>query len=223
MKSFAVVATVSTPIISHGFLTLDAVLAAMIYRKTGDLHAAHNDIPLDRTGVVWHGSQAFFDRYTTGFTGLVRSMKPDDMESGKWEIVSKRKTKYPLYIDQSRDDDPHQWRSRMSLYQTINTGHVYWFGRGDIDQVSDLLSNMQGIGKKASHGFGQVDSLNIEPTDADLSLRLPDGSPARPIPVEMWQEAGGDKSAMSGFYSPEPPYFESPKVLCVVPEIRQLA
>lgn len=223
MNSFAVVATVSTPIISNGFLTLDAVLAAIIYRRTGDLHAAHNDIPLARTGVVWHGSQAFFDRYTMGFTGLVRSMKPDDLESGKWEIVSKRKTNYPLHIDQKRDVAQHEWRSRMDQYQTINTQHVYWFGHGDIERVKDLLSDMQGIGKKTSHGFGQVDSLNIEPTDVDLSLRLPDGSPARPIPADMWQATGGDKGARSGFYALEPPYFESPKVLCVVPEIRQLA
>ncbi len=55
-KPFALEIRLLSSITAKGFLTLDAVLAAAVYRRTGDLAAAHRDIPLQRYTNVCCGS-----------------------------------------------------------------------------------------------------------------------------------------------------------------------
>ena len=43
-------------------MTLDALLAALIFDQGGDLEKAHADIPLMNTNGLWHGSAAFFEK-----------------------------------------------------------------------------------------------------------------------------------------------------------------
>ena len=54
-----VIAHLNSPIIlGGGFLTFDALLAAIVFERTEDLHKAHNELPIKRTGELFHASSA---------------------------------------------------------------------------------------------------------------------------------------------------------------------
>lgn len=228
-KRFVVRAFLETPVIlGRGFLTLDALLAAMIFRQTEDPARALTEIPLKRTGATWHGSAGFFEPGTRTNACFVRSLSPCDLESGMWQPM---KGKYPLYVDQARNDQPNQWRRMNDEYDAVGSASVTWFGCGDAARVRELLIgadpgalNLAGVGKKVPQGYGRVSNIEIMASDAmpDRSIMLKDGSPARPVPIDEWKAAGGGDDVCIRLDTFEPPYYSSDAVTCTVPQARFL-
>lgn len=221
MDNFVVRVTLSSSVIATGRLTLDSILAALIYRDTGDIEKAHRDIPLANTDGVWHGSQAFFNFAPIKSISMKRSLLPGEIEEGKFYFESK--TKYPYFINQKNlDDRQANWRAEVDSYQVIEATEAVWFGRGKTEQVKQLLTNLHYIGKKGNQGFGQVNNVDILESDDDYSL-VYNGQPARPIPTDVWNrlEQRTDHSLIR-LEAFKPPYFEAENVECVIPYKRWL-
>lgn len=228
-KRFVMRAFLDTPVIlDRGFLTLDALLAAMIFRQTEDLARALTEIPLKRTGATWHGSAGFFEPGARMNACFARTLSPSDLESGMWQPM---KGKYPLYVDQSRNDHPHQWRLMNDKYDAVASASVTWFGCGDAARVRELVIgadpgalNLAGVGKKVPQGYGRVSNIEIMESDAmpDRSMMLKDGSPARPVPIDEWKAAGGGDDVRIRLDTYEPPYYSSNAATCAVPRARFL-
>ncbi|MDE3021364.1 MAG: hypothetical protein KGI54_05845 [Pseudomonadota bacterium] len=219
MRNFYVCVDLASPVIpTKGWLTLDAILGAQLFRETGDMEVAHENIPLAKTKGVWHGSAAFFDIGETGRAAFGRSMKLSDLLEGNW--VPFGKTKYPYFVDQSRNQAANQWGAKLNTYPTLSSEHVYWFGKGDMEQVAKLFNGIRegwGIGKKVSHGYGRIQSVMIEECDIDRSFQLQDGSPARPIEYKHWISMTGKPDITTFIESWAMPYFCSERVLCAIP------
>lgn len=216
-------ASLETPVIkSVGTLPLDSLLAAMIYRESEDIAIAHRDIPLDRTDGLWHGSAAFFCTHElrSKEAKYVRALSMEDLESNQWKLDTKR----PLWVDQARNDTAHQWARLIGSYQLISASTVRWFGRGDIDRVSELMAKVTAIGKKSAHGFGIVrpDSLVVIEMPHNAALEW-NKKPMRQIPKATWESWGNVAADLDVEYAPcEPPYLESEKVIAVMPGNRFL-
>lgn len=72
-------------------------------------------------------------------------------------------------------------RRRMPLLVTL-TDQVIWQGVGEIDQIAELLEPIRVIGKKRTHGEGEVLAWQIRPVDVDdyrAGHLHPDGSLGR--------------------------------------------
>ena len=62
MKRFVVTAGLRTPLVrSAGYLTLDALLAAILFDKLQDVEAAHSAVPLRCSDGLFHASAAVLE------------------------------------------------------------------------------------------------------------------------------------------------------------------
>lgn len=66
MERFVARVELRTPVLLGGFLTLDALLAAVLFEQTRDIDRAHGEIPLANTDGMWH---LFTDRTSQCTTG----------------------------------------------------------------------------------------------------------------------------------------------------------
>jgi hypothetical protein len=219
-KPFVVQVALASPIVTgSGYITLDGLLGAAIFSLTGDADAASNDIPLEFSHGVFHGSQAFLQsrHVEYGNVPFVLKMGGSDIEPGAW-IPNNPKVKKPYAF---RVDN--EYVNRIGSRDFINTTHAVWFGCGDIDQVSQLLSQITAIGAKRGQGFGSVAldrdgnfSWVVQEIGVDRSIVL-DGQPARPVPMDEWLAMGCDPDVVSGTTAITLPLWRSPKVMCALP------
>jgi len=203
---------VGTPILlTSGFLTLDGLLAMAVEAKTGS-DCSQQDIPLQFTNGVAHGSAAFFRQSSFGSQDMFRRIKPSDMMGIPAQVKGGAKNLAPLI-----DQDKGTYKSFQTTFMRAETDTVFWFGLGDPDGVLALLNFVQGIGRKASLGNGEIQhsNISIDEIEQDCSFSL-FGRPARPLPVEMWM--GGP--AQHQLAAIKHPYWISKQVECVVPTRR---
>lgn len=232
MENFALRAYLETPVIvRNGWLTLDGILAALLYRETGSLETAHVGIPLDRKAGVWCGSAAFFEKMAPGnqYCGFQRGLKLDDLDLERCRYLPPGgpRSAFPYWIDQARSEASHEWRSAIDEYPVVEAESVVWFGRGDISLIEALIGfeeahrKLHAVGSRINHGWGRVRSFEFIPEDDDFSLVMPNGAPARPVPADEWAALSGKEAVLR----PErivPPYWDGEMVLCAVPETRRL-
>lgn len=120
-----------------------------------------------------------------------------------------------LIIDQRKGE----FRAGQTKFLMVETERVFWFGVGDPDRVVDLLKAIPGVGRKATLGYGSIDHDAIAVDDVpDCSFSF-QGKPARPLPLSMWH----GEPAQQAMASVAHPYWDSPKVQCVVPVTRFFA
>lgn len=76
MDKLKVTIALGSPLISNGgYMTLDALLAAQLFDQSGDLEAAHSDIPLRNTAGLWHASAAISEPLEVGRKGFVANLR----------------------------------------------------------------------------------------------------------------------------------------------------
>lgn len=222
---FAVTACLETGVVlsDSAYLTLDALLAAMIFVATdGDVSRAHGDIPLRRTGAVWCGSAAFLDAVArTSFSPAFKSsLSPREemwLPPNVWQGKVAKKPRLGR-VDQKRG----RYNATMDQYVAIHADTATWYGRGDLAAVRELLADLRSIGKKFRQGWGRVSRVEVVEADDDRSLEYVDDAgtrhPMRPIPVTQWGDPSG---CLVRGVVPDPPYFDATReVVCVVPSSR---
>lgn len=224
-QSFAVQADLATPIIlsPETYLTLDSLLAAMIFEETGEADAALRDIPLQKTAGIWHGSAAFLTSVVNPFRApFKRGVEPlEEMwipayQTGTGENSDKVIVKR---IDKVRK----KYQTLTGEYEAQAASGVLWFGCGDIVRVESIISGLSHVGKKARQGYGQISGVSVEEMDEDWSLSIPFKGrtyPMRPIPLPVWEthlhHPLHDELLLVRATS-RPPYFCGQKDRCAVP------
>ena len=231
-SAFRITAELSTPLLLSGetYLTLDALLSGVLFEDTSSVERALAEIPLDRTHGVWHGSSVFLDSCAIRATAPFRcGLGMRDLESGALErlalkTISRGARRGEIaHIDTARG----VYQSTLEYYTVYHTPRVYWFGCGGIEAVEDLLSGVDGIGKKRRQGYGQVAHIEIEPIDEDLSLSRMVAAGTRvamrPITLECWQRLYPDTPPSAiGCTRPAPPYFKGEAQVCAIPPAREV-
>jgi len=101
------------------------------------------------------------------------------------------------------------------------TPRIDWFAMGDCSEIERLLSGVTGIGKKRSHGYGQVIRWEVKEIKDDWSL-VRDGQLMKPIPTELFPQLGLPLSHdfLQWGYKP-PVWLPENKTLCVMPRVVQ--
>ena len=194
-------------------MTLDALLAASLYRLTGDLDTAHQTIPLTRSQGIWHGSSLFLvDPIPSGIRFIA------DLSPVRGDLPDYAKPPKRILRKGGR------FKPQLDTYPAYDCALAVLFGHGDLDRVRDLLEELPGLGKKVAQGHGGIRSVHLRPLAVDRSFVLPDGTPARPIPVAMWSQMTGVSPGARDLGATSPPYgkLAGRSVMCEHPIHRAL-
>lgn len=219
-----VTAVLSTPIIlsPDAHLTLDSVLHHILMERNGQNEdMAIKDMPLEKCGSVFAASAAFFpcEAYYSQKIRVAALRGDNDAGSDRFKPNAGRgkdKSYGPFQVVRNT----HEVGNCMDKYQSIVTPRVFWYANGDADHIKELLSGIVGLGRRCTSGHGQIDRILIEMTDNDYSLVLPDGRPARPIPIDEWTGIKDDLRIET--VSCIPPYYATEPRLCVMQDTRFL-
>lgn len=214
MDKLKVTARLAAPIVfGGGYLTLDALLAALVFERCGDPDAAHGTVPLVCTHGLFHASAAIFE----------------PLESRRVSFVANLRAHHALDPDLLLRNNKGGVHKKMSLtrrqgfgpvmneYTAFDTPEIAWYAQGDGDAVRRLL-DLEGahfIGKRRGSGFGEVSRWEVEEGELD-GVVGPFGEPLRPVPVEMFS---GDGSAPRVEAAWRPPYWHpGNRAICHAPE-----
>lgn len=210
---FLIKVPLTTPVLmTNGYLTLDGILA-MAHESITGRPARPEDIPLAEEGGVMKGSAAFFLQGAASSKTMYGRLSIPELAEVPDMALPRRGGK--LVIDQASGE----FRAWTTKFLMMDTRRVFWFGVGDPDRVVDLLKAIPGVGRKATLGYGSINHDAIAVDDApDCSFSF-QGKPARPLPLSMWH----GEPAQQAMTSVSHPYWDSPKVQCVVPVTRFFA
>lgn len=212
MDKIRVTLSLGSPIVTNGgYMTLDALLAGIIFDQTGDLEKAHGDIPLANTEGLWHGSAAIVEKTNVGHMAFVANLRA--MHDLEHELIAKNK-RGEVYrrIGQTRRSD---YGAVMNSYRSFTAPEITWYAIGDPDKIEALLKDVEFIGKRRASGYGQVLGLRIEPDELDGVIGH-FGEPLRPVPVDLFQ---GDKTSIKADAAWRPAYWNPVnRGICFVPE-----
>jgi CRISPR type IV-associated protein Csf3 len=212
MNKFSLTVKLKSPLITGGgYMTLDALLAAIIFDQYGDVDRAHSEIPLKNSDGLWHGSAAVYEHIAIGkqvFVANLRAMHDLDIELVARNAVGK--THKSIGLSRRRN-----FGAVLNSYQTIATEAITWYGEGDIVKVKDLMSAISFIGKRRANGYGEIESVDLEESDLNGVLGYTD-EPLRPIPESLFQ---GDKSSLRADAAWRPAYWHPDnRAICYVPQ-----
>ncbi len=162
-------------------MTLDGLLAAILFDELQEVEAAHAAIPIRQTDGLHHASAAIMEasRERISFIAALRpghSIDPDLIQKNKHGQLHRK-------FDTSLTNV-------LNSYALLTAPTVTWYAEGDADHIERLISPVQFIGKRRASGFGRVARWQVEPDDLD-GIEGPFGEPLRPVPVAMFK---GDTS-----------------------------
>jgi hypothetical protein len=182
MDRIKVTAHLLAPVVTGGgYMTLDGLLAALLFDELQEVEAAHAAVPVRQTDGLFHASAAIMEasREHVSFIAALRpghSIDPDLILKNKHGQVHRK-------FDTSLTNV-------MNSYALLTAATVTWYAEGDADRIKHLLAPVSFIGKRRASGFGRVSRWEIEPDDLD-GIEGPFGGPLRPVPVAMFK---GDTS-----------------------------
>lgn len=212
MDKFKVTMTLGSPIVTNGgYMTLDALLAALIFDQTGDLEQAHSAIPLKATEGLWHASAAIIEKLDTGRVSFVASLRAShDLDLNHVAKNKQGNTHTAIGLTRRRE-----FGAVMNNYGMFTAPSVTWYAQGDADEVERLLTDVSFIGKRRASGYGQVAGMSIEVDDLDGITGL-FGEPLRPVPIELFK---GDQTALRADAAWRPAYWHpANRAICFVPD-----
>lgn len=218
--AFKLVIKLATPfVMSRPRTTLDSLLSAAVFRETGLMGAdtiAH--IPLEREDGIFKGSCAFVSgSYSHTVVQRIMNLRGlADMTDEHFAPQSKGKIK--RYLPVVVKTGPY--KAHMSNYAGIDARTVVFFGKGDPDRVVDLIkNNIPGLGRRANAGAGEI--LDVSwvrvPADHDYPWIMANGSPARPLPLEVWNRISGHRKVPVADLTVQVPYWSGEVVPSVYP------
>lgn len=211
MDRFAVTLRLGSPLVTGGgYMTLDALLAAVLFDSGDSVEDAHAKIPLKNTQGLWHGSAAIYETLEIGRQAFVANLRANhDLDPS---LVAKNKhgaihSKISLLRRQ-------QFGAVMNGYQYLVTDSVTWYGEGNAMQVEKLLRSVRFIGKRRASGFGEVKAVELSESESD-GVVSPFGEPLRPVPLDLF---AGDKSSIRGDAAWKPAYWRPEnRAICYLP------
>ncbi|MGH8435157.1 MAG: hypothetical protein ACRERX_11895 [Pseudomonas sp.] len=212
MDKFKVTMTLGSPIVSNGgYMTLDALLAALIFDQTSDLEQAHTAVPLVNTDGLWHGSAAIVEKTDVGRVSFVANLQAThDLDLN---LIAKNKqgnAHTAIGLTRRRD-----FGAVMNSYKIFTAPSITWYAQGDAEAVELLLRDVAFIGKRRASGYGQVMGISVEADELDGVTGF-FGEPLRPVPVTLFQ---GNDTALRADAAWRPAYWHpANRAICFVPE-----
>lgn len=211
MDRFLLTLKLGSPVITGGgYMTLDALLAAILFDQHEDLEKAHRDIPLRCTNGLWHASAAIYEKLDTrrfAFVANLRAMH--DLDPDLVARNPQGRLHRSLGLTRRRD-----FGAVLNSYSMFSADSISWYAEGDAPAVERLISDIHFIGKRRANGFGEILRYSIEPTDLD-GLIGNFGEPLRPIPESLFN---GDKTSLRADSAWRPAYWHPDnRAICFVP------
>lgn len=215
MDQLKITLSLCSPLVTNGgYLTLDALLAAIVFENTGDLEQAHQHLPLQSKDGLWFASAAIYEPFDAGGQAFVANLRA--MHDLRLEHVAKNKlgkTHTSIGLTRRRD-----FGAVMNSYDTVNTHALNWYATGDAEKISQLMHGIEFVGKRRASGFGQVSGLHIEQGELD-GVTGHFGEPLRPIPLDLFK---GDAQSLKADAAWRPAYWHPDnRATCYVPELPQ--
>ncbi|EJY6032560.1 hypothetical protein FA341_14785 [Pseudomonas aeruginosa] len=217
---FKLVIKLATPfVMSRPRTTLDGLLSAAVFRETGLMGGdTIPHIPLEREDGIFKGSCAFVSGgYTHATVQRIMNLRGlADMTDEHFAPNSKGKVKRYLGVDIKRGP----YKANMSSYAGIDAKTVIFFGKGDPDRVVELIkNNIPGLGRRANAGAGEIIDVSWVKVsaDRDCSWIMPSGSPARPLPLDVWNRISGHRKMPVADLTVRVPYWSGEAVQAVYP------
>lgn len=206
MQTFTLRAHLKTPVIRRGFVTLDALLMAVLER--GDV----SHLLRCEDGLYFASAGFPVDTSAAHRASFVASMRPE--HSAHWlELIESNTRDGDLRIGLSRQREAG---NIINAYSATVAQAVEWYGTGHSDEVLAALKEVRFIGKKRSAGYGEVIRWEVEPGDLDGVVGFA-SEPLRPLPTERWTH-GGDWVPVEAAW--KAPYWDvRNRTRCFVPEI----
>lgn len=210
-ENLLITAELASPIIiGGGFMTFDALLAAIVFEATEDLEKAHNGLPLKRSGELFHASAAIMFPDAKQDQTFAASMRWDHDFSP--DVFKKNSQGKLRKVSAKRKRD---FGNVFNTYKSFVAPEILWYCEGRRAEIERLLANVEFIGKRRGSGFGQVKNWKVEQGEYDGLLGL-NQNPLRPIPEALYE---GNDSALKIETSWKPPYWEpTHRAICYVPE-----
>jgi hypothetical protein len=213
MDKLTISARLKVPIIlGDGYLTLDALLASLIFERTGDVELAHSTVPLASTEGLFHASAALLEPLGSKKVAFVanlrasHSLDPDMVLKNKHGAIHKQ-----IGLTRRRD-----FGAVMNTYTAFDATEITWYAEGDGEAIERLLSGVTFIGKRRGSGYGEVSGWSVEQGDLD-GIVGPLGDPLRPVPLEMF---AGDKDALKVDAAWRPAYWHPQnRAICYAPKL----
>lgn len=191
-------------------MTLDALLAAILFDSGASVDEAHAQIPLRNTQGLWHGSAAIYETVEVGRQAFVANLRANhDLDP---DLVAKNKQgQIHTKLSLSRR---REFGAVMNGYQYLVTEAITWYGDGDAVQVEKLLGSVRFVGKRRASGFGEVKSIELRESESN-GVVSPFGEPLRPVPLELFT---GDKGSIRGDAAWRPAYWRPEnRAICYLP------
>lgn len=183
-KRFSVTAHLAAPFVTGGgYMTLDGLLAAVLFDQLQDIEAAHAAVPVKQSAGLAHASGAVYEPVSVEritFVAQLRAAHTLDPD-----LIKKNKTG-ALH----RNVSDTAFSNVMNAYTLITAPAVTWYGEGDVAEVERLLSAVPFIGKRRASGFGHVARWEFAEGDLD-GITGYASEPLRPVPVERFTGEGG--------------------------------
>lgn len=163
-------------------MTLDGLLAALLFERLQDVDLAHAAIPVRSTDGLFHASAAIMEPIEQGRVAFIASLRPQHSID-------------PDHIRKNKRGELHRkfdtsLTNVMNGYRAITAPTATWYAEADAEKVRTLLEPVEFIGKRRASGFGRVTRWEFEPGELD-GIEGPFGEPLRPVPREMFK---GDTS-----------------------------
>ena len=170
---------------TKGSLTLDALLYAAMYLKTGHYDPeAWRDLPLEKVtfSLPEGDSEECFYR-CTGIQPDPKTVQPE-LATYRRRFKSERMASFST-ISVQMNMSSGTYKAWDITRAGFKAKYAEWAAEGDIATVESLLKHLTNIGGCAGKGYGQVLRWELTPLDGDGHLPLwdEDGIPLRPIPV----------------------------------------
>ena len=203
-----VTAHLSAPIVTGGgCMTLDGLLAAILFDELQDVATAHAAIPVKSTAGLFHASAAVMEPIERGRIAFIASLRPGHSMD-------------PDHIKKNKHGQLHRkfdtsLTNVMNGYRLLTVPTVTWYAEGAADQIRRLLAPVEFIGKRRASGFGRVTQWTFEQDELD-GIEGPFGEPLRPVPIDMFK---GDKSLPVVDAAWRPAYWRvEHRAACYVPD-----
>lgn len=206
-----VTARLAAPIVfAGGYLTLDALLAAVLFERSGDVDAAHEAVPLARSGGLFHASAAILEPWDSRPVSFVANLRAD--HSLDPDLLKRERGKVHRKIGRKARRD---FGAVMNRYAAVAAPEAVWYAEGDAEAAERLLQGVGFIGKRRASGFGEVSRWSFAESDSD-GIAGPFGEPLRPVPAEMF---AGDTDALKVEAAWRPAYWSPEnRAICYAPE-----
>ena len=211
MQTFRLVADLKTPIIFNGELTLDGLLAAVLFDELQDVDRAHSEVPVKCIEGLYWASSAQLEVYHTEPVAFTASLRADHDLNHEDFAKNKAGKLIGGAIGRTRQRD---FGNVLNSYRQLHAKSVAWDVTGDRDEIIKLISTVQFIGKRRGSGFGEIAQWRLDTEQSD-GLYNEANAPVRPIPTHLYD---GDKSYPLADAAWKPAYWDiNNRYVCYMP------